>query len=201
MYSIEHWKGTVVANRNLQKVFNGICQSAVIGEPSKVSWDHIRTWPFRIVPKRIEAILLVRNVVSQKIDQENGFVSFRNNTVTCKHGLSFFLLKTWNAHLRLQLILHLQWVIELRRIWTLTAGLHSARYRIFTGEVKLYVILCVEMKAISVFPKQKKSAILTLRCTLQFWRRIKCNGFFAFEGYIFRNRVVDFTFNPAFVNY
>ena len=34
----------------------------------------------RIVPKRNEAILLVRSDVSQKIDQWYGFVSFQNNT-------------------------------------------------------------------------------------------------------------------------
>ena len=42
--------------------------------------DHVRMRRFRIVSKRNEAILLVRNDVCQKIDQFNGFISFRNHT-------------------------------------------------------------------------------------------------------------------------
>ena len=42
--------------------------------------DYVHTWRFRIVPKRNEAIRLVNKGASQKINQQNGFVSFPNNT-------------------------------------------------------------------------------------------------------------------------
>ena len=44
-----------------------------------VTCDHVHTLKFRIFPKRNEAILMVRNDVSPKNEQWNGFISFRNN--------------------------------------------------------------------------------------------------------------------------